>query len=60
MNIFRLNLILAMDGVPFVRRSPQPPLKVVAVIGTVQVGSNPEIELFYALFVWIASAYASQ
>jgi hypothetical protein len=32
----------------------------VAVITTAQVGSNPEIELFYTLFFWIASAYASQ
>jgi hypothetical protein len=32
----------------------------VAVITTAQVGINPEIDLFYALFFWIASAYASQ
>jgi hypothetical protein len=32
----------------------------VAVITTAQVGSNPETDLFYALFFWIASAYASQ
>jgi hypothetical protein len=32
----------------------------VAVITTAQVGSNPETDLFYALFFWIASACACQ